>query len=66
MKTAFICPVSAQDGAYLTELVLEQGYPVQGASRDARAATFANHVRLGVRGQVRLEPVNVTDLLIAA
>ena len=34
MKTALICGVSGQDGAYLAKLLLEKGYRVFGTSRD--------------------------------
>ena len=41
-KKALICGVTGQDGAYLSRLLLEKGYEVHGASRDAQAASFAN------------------------
>ncbi|MBS9385284.1 MAG: GDP-mannose 4,6-dehydratase [Dolichospermum sp. BR01] len=34
MKKALICGVSGQDGAYLAELLLKQGYTVCGTSRE--------------------------------
>ncbi|MTJ50047.1 GDP-mannose 4,6-dehydratase, partial [Dolichospermum sp. UHCC 0259] len=36
MKKALICGVSGQDGAYLAQLLLNQGYTVCGTSRDAQ------------------------------
>lgn len=61
MKKALICGVSGQDGAYLAKLLLEKGYDVTGASRDAQVSTFSNLVRLGIRDQVRLESVTPND-----
>jgi GDPmannose 4,6-dehydratase len=46
MKTALICGVSGQDGAYLAKLLLEKDYRVVGTSRDAQVANFANLDRL--------------------
>lgn len=60
-KTALICGVSGQDGAYLSRLLLDEGYTVYGASRDAQASAFANLARLRIRDRVRLESVNITD-----
>lgn len=54
MKRALICGISGQDGAYLAQLLLEKGYEVAGASRDAQANAFANLERLGVKQRVRL------------
>ncbi len=53
MKTALISGASGQDGAYLAQLLLEKGYKVYGASRDAQTCSFANLRRLGIREQVR-------------
>ena len=61
MKTALICGVSGQDGAYLSRLLLEKGYRVHGASRDAATSSFANLLRLGIRDQIHLESVITTD-----
>ena len=40
MRTALICGISGQDGAYLAKLLLEKGYRVVGTSRDALASSF--------------------------
>jgi GDPmannose 4,6-dehydratase len=58
---ALICGVTGQDGAYLSQLLVDKGYEVYGASRDAQAATFANLAVLGLRERVRTLSVNVTD-----
>ena len=41
-KTALVCGVSGQDGAYLARFLLSQGYRVVGTSRDAQMSRFAN------------------------
>ena len=61
MRKALICGVSGQDGAYLAQLLLNQGYFVCGTSRDAQMSPFQNLVRLGIREQVKLESVALND-----
>jgi GDPmannose 4,6-dehydratase len=61
MKKALICGVSGQDGAYLAQLLLQKGYEVCGTSRDAQVSSFRNLVRLGIRDQMKLESVSLTD-----
>ncbi|GAB3505981.1 GDP-mannose 4,6-dehydratase [Spirosoma knui] len=61
MKTALICGVSGQDGAYLAKLLLDKGYTVYGASRDAQMGSFQNLVRLGIYQQVRLVSISIND-----
>jgi GDPmannose 4,6-dehydratase len=61
MNKALICGVTGQDGAYLSRLLVEKGYEVYGASRDAQAASFANLAATGVRERVHTASVNVTD-----
>ena len=51
-KTALICGVSGQDGAWLAQLLLSKGYRVIGTARDAQMNRFANLERLGIRSQV--------------
>jgi GDPmannose 4,6-dehydratase len=60
-RTALICGISGQDGAYLAKLLLEKGYVVHGASRDAQAASFSNLVRLGVKDKVAFESMALND-----
>jgi len=61
MKTALICGVSGQDGAYLAKLLLEKGYRVVGTSRDAQVANFANLARLSITDHVEMESMALTD-----
>jgi len=60
-KRALICGVSGQDGAYLAQLLLSKGYEVYGSSRDAQMSPFTNLVRLGIKQDVCLESVSLTD-----
>jgi GDPmannose 4,6-dehydratase len=60
-RRALICGISGQDGAYLAKLLLEKGYHVIGTSRDAQMNSFRNLVRLGIRAQVELESMVLTD-----
>jgi GDPmannose 4,6-dehydratase len=61
MKRALICGVSGQDGAYLARLLLEKGYRVFGSSRDANLNAFPGLVRLGIKEQVGLVSVSLSD-----
>lgn len=61
MKKALISGVSGQDGTYLAQLLLENGYAVYGASRDAQACSFANLRRVGIFEQVRTLSIAVND-----
>jgi GDPmannose 4,6-dehydratase len=60
-KSALICGVSGQDGAYLAQLLLERGYRVSGTSRDAQMAGFQNLVRLGIRDRIAVLSMAGTD-----
>jgi GDPmannose 4,6-dehydratase len=61
MKTALICGISGQDGAYLAQLLLEKGYAVCGTSRDAQMCKFENLVRLGIRDRVKVYSMALND-----
>ena len=61
MKTALICGVSGQDGAYLAKLLLEKGYHVIGTSRDAQTANFVNLERLSISDDVERLSMVLTD-----
>jgi GDPmannose 4,6-dehydratase len=53
-KSALICGISGQDGAFLAEFLLNKGYTVFGTSRDVQGSEFANLKKLSVYGQVNL------------
>src|SRR5262245_48447701 len=61
MKTALICGISGQDGAYLSKLLLERGYRVVGTSRDHQLNSFDNLKRLRLREDVECCSVDLTD-----
>ncbi|WP_420208615.1 GDP-mannose 4,6-dehydratase [Candidatus Electronema sp. JC] len=61
MKKALISGASGQDGAYLAQLLLENGCEVYGASRDAQTCSFANLRRVGIFEQVRTLSIAVND-----
>jgi GDPmannose 4,6-dehydratase len=61
MKKALIIGVSGQDGAYLAELLLRQGYEVHGTSRDHEVSSFRNLQRLGIKDKVRLTSMVTSD-----
>ena len=58
---ALICGVSGQDGAYLAQLLLGKGYEVYGSSRDAQVSSFEKLVRMGIRHEVKLLSIAVSD-----
>lgn len=61
MPIALICGVSGQDGAYLAQLLLSEGYTVYGTSRDAQISTFRNLVRLGIRDRIQTCSMALND-----
>ena len=53
-KSALIFGVTGQDGAYLSQLLLEKGYRVTGTSRDSEMANMGNLERLGIAEDISL------------
>ncbi|MEA9978468.1 MULTISPECIES: GDP-mannose 4,6-dehydratase [unclassified Pseudomonas] len=64
LKTAVVTGVTGQDGAYLTQLLLEKGYRVFGAYRRTSSGSFWRLEELGVANHENLELVehDLTDL----
>jgi len=60
-KKAFIIGISGQDGAYLSQLLLNKGYDVFGGSRDPDKNSFENLTRLKIRDRVTIKSVSVSD-----
>lgn len=60
-KTALICGISGQDGAYLAQLLVNKGYKVYGTSRDAQISSLQNLEYLGIRNQVKCLSMSLTD-----
>ena len=61
MKKALICGISVQDGAYLAQYLLQQGYQIYGTSRDAEISNFRRLSYLGIRDQVKVESMALND-----
>ena len=61
MKTALICGVGGQDGAYLAQFLLGLGYRVIGTSRDAQAGNHHNLTALGIKDKVVIESMALND-----
>ena len=61
MRTAVICGVTGQDGAYLSQLLLGKGYRVIGTSRDAEVARTDNLRRLGIAEKIPIVSTTLTD-----
>lgn len=61
MKTAFITGITGQDGSYLAELLLREGYQVHGL---VRRVSQPNHSNLAaIRDQITLHTGDMTDAL---
>lgn len=60
-KRALIFGISGQDGSYLAQLLLSQGYTVHGTSRDAELSSFRNLEVLGIREQLHLTSASTSD-----
>ena len=61
MRTALICGVSGQDGAYLAHFLLGKGYLVVGTSRDAQSGGHHNLAALGIESQIGIESMALND-----
>lgn len=60
-KKALIIGISGQDGAYLSEFLLNKGYCVIGTSRDATMSSFTNLKTLGIYAKVTVESATLKD-----
>ena len=58
---ALICGVSGQDGAYLAQYLLDQGYEVLGTSRDASSSSFGNLKSLAIHKDIQLSSMALND-----
>jgi GDPmannose 4,6-dehydratase len=61
MRTALICGITGQDGAYLAKFLLERGYHIVGASRDSQFSSFDNLRRLDIADDVERCSMVLTD-----
>jgi GDPmannose 4,6-dehydratase len=60
-RTAVICGIGGQDGAYLAAHLLGLGFRVIGTSRDAQAGQFEGLATLGIRDRVSLVSMSLVD-----
>lgn len=60
-KKALITGITGQDGAYLSKFLLEKGYHVYGAFRRTSIVNFDRIERLGVKNQMELISMDLTD-----
>jgi GDPmannose 4,6-dehydratase len=60
-RTAVICGIGGQDGAYLAAHLLSLGCRVIGTSRDAQAGRFEGLATLGIRDRVSLVSMSLVD-----
>ena len=58
-KTALIFGISGQDGAYLSELLINKGYKVHGTSRDAEINQFSALKKLGIKDFIKFHSVSL-------
>jgi GDPmannose 4,6-dehydratase len=61
MKTALITGIGGQDGAYLAQHLLANGYRVTGTSRDAESARLDGLRALGIRDRVEVFSMSPVD-----
>lgn len=61
VKTALICGISGQDGAYLSKLLIEKGYIIHGTARDAQMASFRNLQQLGIKEIITFHSMALND-----
>jgi len=60
-KAALVTGILGQDGAYLSQLLLKNGYRVYGTSREGAAGDTWRLDELGITGDVRILPADITD-----
>lgn len=65
-KTALVCGVTGQTGAYLAHYLLQRGFTVVGSSRDASSCDTSRLIALDILDKitiVSLSPVDLTSVL---
>jgi len=61
MKTAFITGISGQDGAYLSKLLLENGYKVIGGERRSASGTLWRLKELGIENDIEITDFELAE-----
>lgn len=60
-KNAFVTGITGQDGAYLSEFLLSQGYKVHGGYRRTSTPNFWRLEELGILKDIELHEVDILD-----
>jgi len=62
-KRSLITGITGQDGAYLSQFLLEKGYDVHGAARRSSHLGFADHRPrwLGIHNDVQMHDADLSD-----
>ncbi len=60
-RKALICGIGGQDGAYLAQHLVAQGYDVIGTSRDAGGNRFEGLQKVGLHGHVTVASLSLVD-----
>jgi GDPmannose 4,6-dehydratase len=63
MKRALICGVTGQDGAYLSQCLLEKGYGVYGSTRSDPTLPPANLQSLGIASKVNILELDLLNAM---
>jgi len=61
LKTAIITGISGQDGAYLSKLLLEEGFKIIGLTRDKNRINKKNLSYLNIEENIQIEACNLLD-----
>ena len=61
MKTTFITGISGQDGAYLSKLLLENGYKVIGGERRSASGTLWRLKELGIENDIEITDFELAE-----
>jgi GDPmannose 4,6-dehydratase len=61
MKKAFVTGITGQDGAFLSQLLLENGYQVFGGARRSASGSLWRLDKLGIKDQVEIIDFELTD-----
>jgi len=62
MKTAIITGITGQDGAYLSELLINKGYKVIGLTRSNNSANLTKLNYLGLKDKITIEECDLLDI----
>jgi GDPmannose 4,6-dehydratase len=61
MKKALITGITGQDGAYLSQLLLEKGYEVYGAYRRSASVNLWRLEELGIADRIQFQPFDLLE-----